>query len=62
MQTNGIYLSPKSVILFKAYSFQVNVSLDGPPSVHEKLRGMAAEIFKGLQLLESAGVPFRGVG
>jgi uncharacterized protein len=59
IQTNGIEVSPALVELFKRYHFQVGVSVDGPPAVQQQQRGMAAETFRGLGLLESAGVPFR---
>jgi uncharacterized protein len=59
IQTNGIELSPAVVELFKRYRFQVGVSVDGPPAVQQQQRGMAAETFRGIGLLERAGVPFR---
>jgi uncharacterized protein len=59
IQTNGIELPPPLLELFKAHRFQVGVSVDGPPAVQQQQRGMAAETFRGLGILESAGIPFR---
>lgn len=59
IQTNGTRLTPELVKLFKSFGFQVGISLDGPPSVHEGQRGMTAETLRGLRLLESHQVPFR---
>jgi uncharacterized protein len=59
IQTNGIELSPSLLNFFKTHRFQVGVSVDGPPAVQQQQRGMAAETFRGLGLLESAGIPFR---
>lgn len=59
IQTNATGLTPEVLKLFKTHGLQVGVSLDGPPSVHEAQRGMAAETLRGLQLLESTDIPFR---
>jgi uncharacterized protein len=59
IQTNGIGLSKSLLEMFKTYHFQVGVSVDGPPEVQQQQRGMAAETFKGLGRLDSAGIPFR---
>jgi uncharacterized protein len=59
LQTNGTCLTLELLNLFKKYSIQVGISLDGPPAVHEQQRGMATETFRGIQLLETAGYPFR---
>ena len=59
IQTNGTRLTPDLTALFKRYQIQVGISLDGPPRVHERMRGMAAETLGGLQLLEADGIPFR---
>jgi uncharacterized protein len=59
IQTNGSCLSPEMLKLFKIYDMQVGVSLDGGPDVHQAQRGKAAETLRGLQMLESAGIPFR---
>ncbi len=59
IQTNGTCLNERLIALFKRYQLQVGVSLDGPPAIQEQVRGRAAETLRGLQLLESYGVPFR---
>lgn len=59
IQTNATCLTPDLLALFKAYTFQVGVSLDGPPTVHQRQRGMAAETLRGLQKLDAAGIAFR---
>lgn len=59
LQTNATRLTPELVDLLKAARVQVGVSLDGPPAVHDALRGEFAATYAGLQLLELHGVPFR---
>ena len=59
IQTNGTVLTQEMIALFKRYGFKVGVSLDGPPEIHQKQRGMAAETFRGLRMLEDADIPFR---
>ena len=59
IQINGTCLDERVIALFKRYRLQVGVSLDGPPAIQEQLRGKAAATLRGLQLLESYGVPFR---
>jgi uncharacterized protein len=59
LQTNATGLKHDLLDLVKAYQIEVGVSLDGPPSVHQQQRGMAAETLRGLHLLEAVGIPFR---
>jgi uncharacterized protein len=59
VQTNGTCLDERVIALFKRRQLQVGVSLDGPPAIQEQVRGRAADTLRGLQLLESYGVPFR---
>ena len=59
IQTNGTALTKELVRLFQTYQVQVGVSLDGPPAIHQKVRGGMAETLRGLSLLEKCGVPFR---
>ncbi len=59
IQTNGTRLTPELVKLFKVHGIQVGVSLDGPPEIHERLRGRTTATLRGLQLLERFNVPFR---
>ena len=59
IQTNGTLLDISLIKVFKHYDIQVGVSLDGPPDVHEKLRGKSGPTIKGLKLLSDHDVPFR---
>ena len=59
IQTNGTLLEKSMIRIFKKYDIQVGVSLDGPPSIHETLRGKADATLKGLKLLSDEGVGFR---
>lgn len=59
LQTNATCLTPELVQLLQAVRVQVGVSLDGPPAVHDALRGGFAATYAGLQILETYGVPFR---
>lgn len=59
LQTNATCLTPALVDLLRDGQVQVGVSLDGPPAVHDALRGNFAQTYAGLQLLEAKGVPFR---
>ncbi len=59
LQTNATSLTPALVDLLRDAQVQVGVSLDGPPAVHDALRGGFARTYKGLQVLEARGVPFR---
>ncbi|MDQ1305716.1 MAG: radical protein [Actinomycetota bacterium] len=57
IQTNGLGLDPAMVRLLAEHQVQVGASLDGPPPVHDRLRGRSADTFRGLGLLRDAGVP-----
>ena len=59
IQTNATLLDAELARFFKEYGVQVGVSIDGPPLVHEKTRGMFGEMFAGIECLESHGVPWR---
>lgn len=59
IQTNGTMLTPELAAFFTTNQVQVGVSLDGPPEIHEALRGQAAQTLRGLRMLETHGVPFR---
>lgn len=59
LQTNGTRLTPELIHLFRQFSIQVGISLDGPPPIHETLRGGFAKTLVGMQLLEANQVPFR---
>ncbi len=59
IQTNATLLTKELGELFKEYEFQVGVSLDGPPAIHDRGRSRAAATLRGLKLLESMNIPFR---
>lgn len=59
VQTNATCLTPELLSFFRNSEIEVGVSIDGPPAVHEALRGKSAMALKGLQLLEAMAVPFR---
>jgi uncharacterized protein len=59
IQTNATRLTPALLDVIGNHKIEVGVSLDGPPSIHQQQRGMATQTLRGLQLLETSGVPFR---
>jgi uncharacterized protein len=59
IQTNGTVLTEDLVDFFREQQVQVGISLDGPPAIHQQLRGQISQTLQGLNLLESRGVPFR---
>jgi len=62
--TNGTLISQEWVDFFKANDFQVGVSLDGPPEVHNANRifksgqGSFEQMMRGIRLLKENGVEF----
>jgi uncharacterized protein len=59
LQTNATLLDVVLVRFLKKHKVQVGISIDGPPTVHEKTRGKFREMFEGLECLESCNVPWR---
>ena len=59
IQSNGTCLSASLVQFLKKQQVQICISLDGPPDVHQQLRGNAVNTLQGLQLLELCEAPFR---
>ncbi|MBT8341377.1 MAG: radical SAM protein [Desulfatitalea sp.] len=59
VQTNATCLTPHLIDLVRCHRVQVGGSLDGPPDIQERQRGMAAETLRGLKRLEAGGIPFR---
>jgi uncharacterized protein len=59
LQTNGTLLSAAVIGTCQRYQIEVGVSLDGPPDVHQRVRGQAWETYQGLSRLEGAAVPVR---
>lgn len=59
IQTNGTLLDLESIDILRRYGIRTGVSLDGPPTIQEQVRGNAKATFRGLHLLSSAGMPVR---
>lgn len=59
LQTNGTALNAEFIKKLKQFGVQVGISLDGPPAVHEELRGKAGLTLKAMAMLERFKVPFR---
>ena len=59
IQTNAARLDGDIIAMLKRHSVRVGVSVDGPPPVHEKTRGSAAQTFRGLLALAHADIPVR---
>lgn len=59
LQTNGTALSADFIKKLKKFGVQIGISLDGPPAIHEELRGKAGLTFKTMAMLEHFQVPFR---
>ena len=63
IQTNGLLLNDEFCSFFRDMNFEVGVSLDGPPDIHDKLRvavegtGTHKEVLNKVSLLEKHGVP-----
>ncbi len=64
LQTNGTLLNEEWCRLFKKYGFLIGLSIDGPEELHDVYRvnragkGSFAQVMKGWQLLEDAGVQY----
>jgi uncharacterized protein len=59
IQTNGTLLDAGLIAICRRYGVDINVSIDGPPAVQEKLRGNAKAAFRGLDLLARSGIAAR---
>lgn len=59
LQTNGTLINTRLVEICQRYRITVGISLDGPPAVQARTRGMAGGTFRGLGLLANHGVPVR---
>jgi uncharacterized protein len=57
VQTNGTRIDDRLITLCRRYNISVGISLDGPPSVQEHVRGNAAATFRALGLLAQADWP-----
>ncbi len=64
IQTNGLLLDDEYCIFFRDKNFEVGISLDGPPDLHDQLRtyrggnGTHSDVIKKVRLLEKSNVPF----
>ena len=62
LQTNGLLLDHDFCAFFRDHEFQIGVSLDGPPALHDSMRlgidgqGTHAAVMEKVRLLEQQGV------
>jgi uncharacterized protein len=59
IQTNATLVDTILANFFKENHLQVGVSIDGPPLIHNKVRGNFNEMLTGLEYLEKYSVPWR---
>jgi len=57
LQTNGTLIDASLVRVCQRHRIKVGLSIDGPPWLQERLRGAAQQTFRGLALLDEAGLP-----
>jgi len=57
VQTNGTLVDKQLINLCRRFSISFGISLDGPPEVHESIRGSAGATFRGLTLLDREKMP-----
>lgn len=58
LQTNGTLLDDRFMALFREYSIEPSVSLDGPPAISDPHRGNADLVVAKLKRLRAAGQDF----
>ncbi len=58
VQTNATLLNHRDADLIKRYHLEIGVSLDGDPDIQNRVRGKAADTFRGIRCLEEAKIPF----
>ncbi len=64
LQTNGTHLTPQWLDFIKRYRFQIGVSLDGPPEIHDRRRIDVAgrptskRVQEGLKTLQAHGIEY----
>jgi uncharacterized protein len=67
VQTNGTLINQKWCDFFKLYDFNVGISLDGPPFIHNKNRlnwnekESYHQVIRGVKLLHKNGLKFNGL-
>lgn len=59
IQTNATRITPSLIATCLRHRIGVGVSVDGPPDVQQKTRGMARETYQSLALLATSDVPTR---
>ncbi|PIE68532.1 MAG: hypothetical protein CSA21_06980 [Deltaproteobacteria bacterium] len=59
LQTNGTLLSSELLASIIDNQIEVGLSLDGPPSLQQSLRGGCDATLRGMQWLEQENIPFR---
>jgi uncharacterized protein len=59
LQTNGTRVDSRLTEMCRRYRIDIGISVDGPPETHERLRGKASAVFRGLAFLAEAGIPVR---
>jgi len=59
IQTNATMLNDEIIFFLKNNLVQIGVSIDGPPEIHNKIRGKFKELFSGLEHLDYHNVPWR---
>lgn len=59
LQTNGTRLDARLIEICLRYRIEVGISLDGPLEIQQWIRGGARDTYRGLGLLDTAGIPAR---
>ncbi len=56
--TNGTLLNESRIDMIKKLNLHVCISVDGPPDIHNVMRGKGEEALNGLKLLQRNHIPF----
>ncbi len=56
MQTNGTLFGESQIELMRRYAIRPSISLDGPPDVHDYCRQGGVATWRGVRLLQEAGI------
>jgi uncharacterized protein len=59
VQTNGTRIDARLIAACLQHQIEIGISLDGPPDMQQRARGMARETYQGLALLDASAVPTR---
>lgn len=57
LQTNGALVDAALIDTCRRHAIGIGMSIDGPPAVQERIRGLAGATFRGLALLSEANAP-----